>query len=307
MLAALLISLASLVAALGFFAFTLSTLQRMLHEKQQTEDRLVDSERHLQSIIDSATALIFVTDLEGRLVLVNRAFEGRLGAGRVEAIGKTMEELFCPAVAAALMSHEEGVVAPGGSLEYDLEIELPAGARSYFATRFPLGDSAGRPYAVCRVLTDVTERMQMVEERIRIFDLSLDMMCVTGFDGYQTQTNPQFTRVLGYSVEEMQSRPFFEFVHPEDVSAARSAVERLGQGEDLVDFANRAICKDGSEQWISWRISADVEEGQMICVGRPIEAPDVSYLESSQVPGDLPLPAERIVSLREAKAKRDTH
>ena len=69
MLAALLIPLALLVAALGFFAFTLSALQRMLREKQLTEDRLVDSERHLQAIIDSATALIFVTDLEGRFML----------------------------------------------------------------------------------------------------------------------------------------------------------------------------------------------------------------------------------------------
>ena len=84
MFAALLISIALLVTALGFFAFTLSSLQRMLREKQQTEDRLVDSERHLQSIIDNATGMIFVTDLEERLMLVNRAFESALRVTRAD-------------------------------------------------------------------------------------------------------------------------------------------------------------------------------------------------------------------------------
>ena len=64
-------------------------------------------------------------------------------------------------------------------------------------TKFALRDAAGKPYAVCGAYTDVTARKRLEEERSRIFDLSLDMMCVTGFDGYQKVTNPQVLRRAG--------------------------------------------------------------------------------------------------------------
>ena len=314
MLTALLISIATLVAALGFFAFTLSSMQKMLEDKQQAEDSLVESERHLQAIVDGSGAMIYVEDTHGKLLLVNREFEKVLGAGRIESIGKSPKELFSSPTAAALDMHRAASLRTPGPVEHDLELRLPTGTRAYIGTRFALPDSAGRAYGTCCVLNDVTERKRWFEERMKIFDLSLDMMCVTSFEGYQVHSNPQFSRVLGYTEEEFHSKPFFAFVHPDDHASTAEAVSSLQAGEDLVDFENRGICKDGRVQLVSWRVAADLEAGSMICVGRPVGEPFVDpSLEPVAIPemdGSQTRSADTVtsvVSLSIAKARRDRH
>jgi PAS domain S-box-containing protein len=99
------------------------------------------------------------------------------------------------------------------------------------------------------------ERREAQEERDRFFTVSLDMLCIAGFDGYFKRLNPAFERTLGYTAEEILSQPFLSLIHPDDAERTTIEMQRLGTGSDTVSFENRYRCKDGSYKWLQWTAS----------------------------------------------------
>lgn len=104
------------------------------------------------------------------------------------------------------------------------------------------------------------------------FEMSLDHLCVAGFDGYWKRLNPSWTRTLGWTVEEMMSRPLIEFCHPDDRAAVIAARERLFQGLPIPAPTNRYRCKDGSYRWFEWRSASNVERRLVYAIARDITA-----------------------------------
>jgi PAS domain S-box-containing protein len=85
-----------------------------------------------------------------------------------------------------------------------------------------------------------------------LLDLSKDLMCMAGSDGFFRWINAAFERVLGYTKAELLSRQFFAFVHPDDVEITRVKLEKLKAGLDVVHFENRYRTKDGGWRWLAW-------------------------------------------------------
>jgi PAS domain S-box-containing protein len=105
----------------------------------------------------------------------------------------------------------------------------------------------------------------------QFFDLALDLMVIFGFDGYFKRVNPAVVRTLGYSSSELLSRPFPEFIHPDDVQRSHEEFDRvIGGGSDVVGFENRYRCADGSVRWIQWNSRTVRERGFMYGVGRDV-------------------------------------
>ncbi len=100
------------------------------------------------------------------------------------------------------------------------------------------------------------------------FDLSIDLLCVVGFDGYFKRVNPALARTLGYPRSELFSRTVFDITHPDDVEPSRAALARLGDGQDLVGFESRVICADGSVRWLEWNTRTRPERGVVYGVAR---------------------------------------
>ncbi len=90
------------------------------------------------------------------------------------------------------------------------------------------------------------------EELERFFNLSLDLMCIAGFDGYFKRLNPVWVRTLGYTIEELLSEPYLNFVHPDDRSPTTVVAAKVHGGHELLRFENRYRHKDGSYRSLEW-------------------------------------------------------
>ena len=96
------------------------------------------------------------------------------------------------------------------------------------------------------------EHKRAVEELDRFFTLSLDLMCVAGFDGYFKRLNPVWERVLGYTLDELLAKPYLDFVHPDDRSPTTTEADKLTEGLHVMKFENRYRHKDGTYRWLEW-------------------------------------------------------
>ncbi len=107
---------------------------------------------------------------------------------------------------------------------------------------------------------ELIEQRTKAESTLNIFlTLSVDLFCLFEQDRYCQPLNPAWEKVLGWTSSEVRSRPWIEFVHPDDVEVTLSAQSRYPK-EDLVEYENRCRHKDGSYRWLSWRVSKVEDE-----------------------------------------------
>ena len=104
----------------------------------------------------------------------------------------------------------------------------------------------------------------------RFFTLSIDMLCIAGYDGYFKRLNPAWERVLGYSVDELTSLPFLEFVHPDDRATTIAEMQCLTTGHSTISFENRYRAKDGTYRWMLWDATPFPEQQLIYAAARDI-------------------------------------
>ena len=138
---------------------------RDVTERTESEEALARSAQQLQAIVDNAPALIWTQDIQGRYVLVNRQFEVVRGVSRDDVWGKTAAEVFGPDDDEELSARDREPLITGKPVEGEEVLFLDDGPHWYISLRFPLHDATGQPYAVCGILTDVTERIQAEAQR----------------------------------------------------------------------------------------------------------------------------------------------
>lgn len=142
-------------------------------------------------------------------------------------------------------------------LDLDLLMRTKGGAYRWFqCTGRCLSPASTDKTSMAGTLRDIHEQKSKTIDRDLLFLQSLDLLCVAGFDGKFRQINPAWTRVLGWSIQEMLERPWMDFVHPDDHIATLKIGESIIAGNSCYDFENRYRCKDGTYRWLSWNALA---------------------------------------------------
>jgi PAS domain S-box-containing protein len=104
----------------------------------------------------------------------------------------------------------------------------------------------------------------------RFFEINIDLLCQLDFNGYFRRLNPAWERTLGWSRAELMSRPFIEFVHPDDRERTLSQNARVREGGHALEFENRYLCKDGSFRWLLWNAAPDSQGRVIYSVARDV-------------------------------------
>jgi protein-histidine pros-kinase len=122
---------------------------------------------------------------------------------------------------------------------------------------------------VTGALADRSRRLSAETERF--WELSADLLCTVGFDGYFKRLSRSWERTLGWTLEELLSRPFVEFFHPDDFAASMATVSVLMQEDsEAQSFESRVLCRDGSYRSVLWAGNSNVADQLMYATGKDL-------------------------------------
>jgi PAS domain S-box-containing protein len=274
-----------LACAISLAAFVV--IRRDLQLRAQAERETQAARTQLQSFLDNTPADVFLKDTDGRYLFANRQFETTAEIARDKIVGKTGFDIFPKEVAQATHENDQKVLKTGEPFQFEETILYADGPHTHFSVKFPLRDANGKIYAMGGVSTDITRRKLAEEERDRFFDLSRDMMCIAGFDGYFKRLNPAWEQTLGYTIEELSAKPFLEFVHPDDTAGTSAKSSELSAGREVIQFENRYRCKDGSYRWFAWNARADLSRRLIYAGARDITRQKQNEEQIVQLNADL--------------------
>jgi len=133
----------------------------------------------------------------------------------------------------------------------------------------------------------------------RFFELSIDLLCQLDFNGHFRRLNPAWERTLGFTIAELRSRPFIEFVHPDDRERTLAQNGRVRAGGQALGFENRYLCRDGSYRWFHWNAAPDAPGSVIYSVARDITAQKESEEERERLVRELQAALAEVRTLQE--------
>jgi PAS domain S-box-containing protein len=119
---------------------------------------LRESEARLQAIVDNTSSVIFMKDLESRFLMLNRSFEKLFGMKRDSLIGRSADQVFAKEFADVYRANDLAALASVEPLQFEELAPHGDGVHTYLSIRFALRDASGKPYAICGIATDITDR-----------------------------------------------------------------------------------------------------------------------------------------------------
>lgn len=101
-------------------------------------------------------------------------------------------------------------------------------------------------------MNEINQYPVVKDQLEHFFELSADLLCIAGFDGYFKRINPAVAKTLGYTEEELYTIPINEFVYDDDKEITSQVRDGLRQNNPLFNFENRYLTKSGEIVWLSW-------------------------------------------------------
>jgi PAS domain S-box-containing protein len=254
------------------------TLQLTTPPEQQTqlENSANTSYQMLLNIIDFLPDATFVVDHKNKVIAWNRAIEEMTGVSKAEIIGqgdyayslpffkqrkKMLLDYLDDDTTEEIKANFQYVQRKNDTITAEAFTNaLPGGKDSYlWTTAKTLYSVTGERLGAIESIRDITSIKQAKNELLRtsheldtFFNFSLDLLCVADTKGNFHRLNPEWERVLGYPLAELQGARIFDFLHPDDLHATREALRKLSRNQNVIGLVNRFRHKSGEFRSIEW-------------------------------------------------------
>lgn len=256
---------AQLYASTNETSYGISTIiditnEKILNHNLVTKNKIFDYSRELLSVIG----------YDGYFKLLNPTWEKKLGFTIDELLAKPFIEFVHKEDWERTNAAKFTVIDGEEVLKFENRYITKEGNYKWLSWNAQPVPHENIMVAVARDITTEKELKEALETKNLIVDSSLDLLCVAGFDGFYKMVNPAWQKTLGWSEEAIMSKPFIEFVHPDDRLATKNIKGTIVNGEEVFHFENRILCADGSYKWLSWNSHPIPEKKLMIGVARDI-------------------------------------
>ena len=218
---------------------------RDITERKRSEQWIRASEKRLRSILDNSGLIVSLKDVEGCYVTVNRRFEEVFHLNEEAIIGKKDHDIFSRKDADRFRQHDLLALEQGHPVEVEELIPQGGSIHTYLSSRFPLSDSDGKPYAVCGIASDITDRLSADAKFRAVVEQS--MIGVALLDGEKVMyANPRAAQIFGYVPADWVGRSILPLIVDEDKNRVKQEVERLMRQEiKLAHVQYKGLRKDG--------------------------------------------------------------
>ena len=208
-------------------------LENEIQIRRKSESALRDSEERLRSILDHATAVVYMKDIDLRYVLVNRQFEKVFSVSNEQVRGKPDSEIFSKELADRFADLDRAVLESGQPVEVEEQLKVNGKTETYISLKFPLRDSDGTIYAVCGLDTNITDRkdFEMELQKAKIQAESANSAKTSFIANMSHEIRTPLNAIMGYSQILKRDTALTEEHH--------KALERIdSSGKNLLSIIN---------------------------------------------------------------------
>lgn len=232
----------------------------------------------VKEVLDSFPSMFWCKDRSGKILAVNKETETRMGLSSNLLLGRNTRDLHRES--GERYRRGDWKVLNNKEAQYGFTEKLVVDdGKTFFINvdKIPLFGQASEPYGIAVFCSDVTKvdesRNKELNEHSELetkflqqseeladasifFDLSKDLFCIADDRGYFIRINPTWSDFLKYSEAELLSRPYEDFIHPEDRDSTFNVAHELVAKGHIQGFENRYITKDGETKWLRWNATA---------------------------------------------------
>lgn len=225
-----------------------------------------DADERIRALFDLALDMLCVADFDGRVTVLNPAFERVTGRSGDEIMSAPFVDFLHPDDRAAFRAAFHALRAGRTVVGHVARFRHSDG--SYRWLSWDALPANGSVYAIARDITAEREAEERIVRLQGLFELAHDLLCVAGLDGTFKLLNPAWERTLGFTLDELAAIPFIEFIHPDDREETLVQFGALATGTPAVAFRARFATADGGHRWLSWSVTH--RDRLLYCVGRDV-------------------------------------